>query len=259
MKITAAFALGFALIGLRTSLASGAEYPRAYLSDGQIWVQQTASEPPFQATHDCADKSIPAVSLDRKQIAYGVACVGNDQHISPMNLVVLDLSGNTIVRFSALPMKKLGSNCTPGGDLQWIDDHHIGINCAYNPSLEAHLVVNVQTGEIEKEYPGLWVHMVTGSQDCGIRWVYFALCSADLAKPLPALLMRGQSIREIVQTRQNRTMAVPPETFTRSLSRSVGRLIGGRSPSLKRYSIGILILLRPHYEAANRLGNATIL
>jgi hypothetical protein len=94
--------------------------------------------------------------MDRKQIAYGVACIGNDHQVSPMNLVILDMWGKEVARFASLPMKKLKSNCRPGGDTQWIDEGHIAINCEYNPSLEDHLVVNTRTGEIEREYPGLW-------------------------------------------------------------------------------------------------------
>jgi Tol biopolymer transport system component len=73
-----------------------------------------------------------------------------------MSLVVLEESGKELARFAALSMKQLGSSCTQADDIEWIDDNHIAMTCEYNPSLEDYLVVNARTGEVEKEYPGLW-------------------------------------------------------------------------------------------------------
>jgi len=156
MKITAISVLSLALVYVAASSAAENEYPRAYLSEGQVWIQRSGSEPAFQATHDCPNKYSPAVSLDRHQIAYGVTCVGKDHLLSAMSLVVLDASGKELSRFTPLSMTRLGDSCRQADHIEWIDGAHIAMVCEYNPSLEDYLVVNAHTGRVETEYAGLW-------------------------------------------------------------------------------------------------------
>ena len=187
-----AFVLGWSLVGLGTGVASSAEYPRAYVSERQVWIQRSASEVAFQATHGCAVQSTPAVSPDRTRIAYGVACVGNDQQITALNLVVLDWSGKEVGRCAPLRMKTLASTCTQAEEPEWIDDGHIAVVCEYNPSVEDELVVDARTGEIVKEYTGLWF---TWSPDHKtVAYVGFIVHFAPPSAQNYCLLLNGRTI-----------------------------------------------------------------
>lgn len=54
-----------------------------------------------------------------------------------------------------MPTPELGGVCGYG-DVQWIDDAHIGVECEYNPSGGSYEVVDAVSGKVEKEFTGLY-------------------------------------------------------------------------------------------------------
>lgn len=131
-----------------------AEYPKAILSNGQIWIQASVSDFAVQATHDGIEKSEPMISPNGKLILYGVRESSGSERLLPLNLVFLDWSGKEVRRISEVMMKELGSSCGYGY-AEWLDDDHIGVRCEYNPSLQDYVVLNADSGKVEQEYPGL--------------------------------------------------------------------------------------------------------
>src|ERR1700733_14580249 len=91
-----------------------AEYPRAFNSNGQIWIQLTGSQSAFQATHNGTMKSDAHVSPDGKLIVYDVRESPGDNALDQLNIVFLDWSGKELRRFHEVPMKGLGSTCGYG-------------------------------------------------------------------------------------------------------------------------------------------------
>lgn len=130
----------------------GSDYPKAYLSDGQVWIQASESQPAAQATHDCPNKSKPIVSADGR-VAYSVICADRPGGV---NLVVLDSSAKELYRSEPIQMPKLRVDCTKVGNLEWLDDHRIGINCDYSAAVQDHLVFDIKLGKVEKEFGGSW-------------------------------------------------------------------------------------------------------
>ena len=144
------------LVVFTAGLGLAAEYPKAYTSNGQVWIQTTASQGPFQATHDGTLKSAPHVSPNGKLIVYDVRESLGENRLSPLNVVFLDWSGKEIRRFREVPMKELAADICGYGSVEWIDDDHVGVACEYNPSGEDYLVLNALSGKVEKEFPGLY-------------------------------------------------------------------------------------------------------
>lgn len=140
-----------------TTPAGAAEYPKAFLSNGQVWIQTAASEPPLQATHDAdgSFKSDPVVSPSGKLIMYGLRESQGSGRLAPLSIVFIDSSAKEIRRFREVPTQKLGGVCGYG-HVEWIGDARIGVRCEYNPSGEDYLVLNAVSGKVEKEFTGLY-------------------------------------------------------------------------------------------------------
>jgi len=141
---------------LAPAFGSAADFPKVYLSNGQIWIQASASQLPFQATHNGTDKSEPHVSPDGKLIVYGVHESLGEKQLSPLNIVLLDFEGEEVRRFKEVPMKKLANDICADGTVDWIDAGHVGVECDYNPSGGDYMVLNAVSGDVEKEFPGLY-------------------------------------------------------------------------------------------------------
>jgi hypothetical protein len=106
--------LGFLL--LTASMARTADFPKAFLADGQIWIQMSASQAPVQATHDPDGtfKSDPVISPDGKLIAYGLRESIGGNSLSPLRIVFIDWSARETRRFHQVAGKELGGVCGYG-------------------------------------------------------------------------------------------------------------------------------------------------
>jgi hypothetical protein len=113
---------------LAATVTFAAEYPKAFLSNGQVWIQIDASRPPLQATRDADGslKSDPAISPNGKLIAYGLRESLGPNRLSPLRIVFIDSSAKEIRRFGEGPSPKLGGVCGYGY-VDWIDGGHIGV------------------------------------------------------------------------------------------------------------------------------------
>jgi hypothetical protein len=70
-------------------------------------------------------------------------------------MVFLEWSGHEVRRIKEVPMNKLDSVCGDGS-LEWIDDDHVGVACEYGPSGQDYLVLSAVSGDVEREFPGLY-------------------------------------------------------------------------------------------------------
>lgn len=150
-----AYLLRSVLALFAAGLGLAADYPKAYTSSGQIWIQTSATQLPFQATHDGTAKSQPRISPNGELIVYDVRESLGTNLLGPLNIVFLEWSGPEVRRIKEVPMNKLGSVCGYG-EIEWIDDDHVGVACEYGPSGEDYLVLNAVTGDVESEFPGLY-------------------------------------------------------------------------------------------------------
>jgi hypothetical protein len=100
-------------------------------------------------------KSDPQASPNGKFIVYGAQESLGENRLSPLSVMILDLSGKEIRGFREVPMKKLGDICRQGS-VGWVDDDRVGVECEYNPSGEDYVVLDAVSGKTESEFTGLY-------------------------------------------------------------------------------------------------------
>jgi hypothetical protein len=150
------------LLVISTGAAFGTDDLRAYLKDHEIWIQRSASETAFQATHISWPKSRlsePIISPNGAMIASVLNEVRNPGEPElPGKLILLDSSGREVQRVVGLQTNH-GFECSDPFKIDWIDDQQIGLTCQYSPSeydsaAEDYLVVDLKLGKVAAVYSG---------------------------------------------------------------------------------------------------------
>src|SRR5579863_5360066 len=109
-------------------LPAATEFPKVFLSKGQIWIQVSESDS-HQVTHDeeGSFKSEPVVSPDGSLIAYGYSeKVPPASLLPPLKIVFIDWSAKEIRRFPVIYTQQVGGYCGYGYP-EWIDGTHVGV------------------------------------------------------------------------------------------------------------------------------------
>jgi hypothetical protein len=117
--------------------------PRLEIRGSQIWLLGEGGA--VQLTYDHCAKSLPVLSPSSTRIAFA-GC--------PSQVPVIDLSGRTITTLLPGSASALNGACPSILDIAWAGESAVAVTCHINPSLNAYVELDVNSGRIRRELLG---------------------------------------------------------------------------------------------------------